>query len=158
MMIKKEVVPLIAVAVLILTIGFLTGFSLGYFQSAKAAFPAIKEVTELNPGISTIRFLKFENGLLKGEVVGQKARLAHSPKHISDLEPGESFEIPVYEITLYQYYSARDLPEGTLYIASKAGKYYYSILNPKAFGITPKNRLHFKTGEDAEKAGFLSVK
>ena len=76
-------------------------------------------------------------------------------EHILNLEPGDSFEIPIYQVKLEQYYSARDLPDGMQYIASKQGKYYYSVLNPKAFSITPKNRLHFTTKEEAEKMGYL---
>lgn len=154
-MIKKELISTILSATLILVIGLTSGFSLGYFRSAQAAFPDFKEVEDLNPGIATIQFLKLEGGKLKGEIIGQKARLAYSTEHIFDLEPGEPFEIPINEVSLYQYYSARDLPEGTQYIASKSGKYYYSVLSPKAFGITPKNRRHFSTKEEAERMGYL---
>ncbi|MBU0706570.1 hypothetical protein KJ657_03210 [Patescibacteria group bacterium] len=157
-MIKKELINVILSAILIFAIGLVSGFSLGYFRSAQTAFPKMTEVADLNPGIATIRFLKFENGLLKGEIAGQKSRLAYSPEGVLDLKPGQSFEIPAAGITLYQYYSVRDLPEGTQFIASKSGKYYYSVLNPKAFGITPKNRLHFKTEEEAEKMGYLAPK
>ena len=152
---KKELISIISAACLILTIGLSAGFSLGYYRSAQAAFPQIREVPDLNPGVTTVRFLKFENGLLKGEIAGADARLAYDTEHVLSLKPGETFEIPAYEVSLYQYYSARDLPEGTQYIASKSGKYYYSILDPKAFAITPKNRLHFKTAEEAEKMGYL---
>jgi len=157
-MIKKELINTISAASLILAIGLTAGFSLGYFRSAQASFPEMKEVPDLNPGIATVQFLKLENGLLKGEIAGANARLAYDTKNILTLEPGETFEIPIYQVSLYQYYSARDLPEGTQYISSKSGKYYYSVLSPKAFGITPKNRLHFKTAEEAEKMGFLPPK
>lgn len=157
-MIKKELINAASAAILILAIGLVSGFSLGYFRSAQAAFPVMQEVADLNPGIATIKFLKLEGGMLKGEITGQKARLAYSTEHIFDLEPNETFEIPIYEVSLYQYYSARDLPEGTQYIASKSGKYYYSVLSPKSFGITPKNRLHFTTKEEAEKMGYLPPK
>ncbi len=128
---------------------------MGYFHSAKADFPELKQVEDMNPGISTIKFLKLENGLLKGEITGQKARIAYDLEHIQDVQVGQSFEIPVYQVTLDQYYSARNLPEGAQYIASKSGKYYYSILEPKAFKITPKNRLFFKDKNEAEKRGYL---
>lgn len=157
-MIKKELINAISSAILILAIGLTCGYSLGYFRAAQASFPEIKEVADLNPGIATIKFLKLENGMLKGEIAGQKARLAYSTEHIFDLEPNESFEIPVYQVSLGQYYSARDLPEGMQYIASKQGKYYYSVLNSKAFKITPKNRLYFAKSSEAEKMGYLPPK
>jgi len=157
-MIKKELINVILSVILILAIGLVSGYSLGYFRSAQTAFPEMKEVDDLNPGIATIKFLKLENGILKGEIAGQKARLAYSVEHIFDLEPGEPFEIPVYQVSLGQYYSARDLPSDMQYIASKQGKYYYSVLSPKAFKITPKNRLYFAKKEEAEKMGYLPPK
>ena len=155
---KKDLINTALASILILSIGLTTGFSLGYYQSVRASFPAFKEVEDLNPGISTLRFLKLENGLLKGEIAGQKARLAYNTEEVVDLNPGESFEIPVYQVTLGQYYSPRDLPADTQFIASSQGKYYYSVLNSKAFIITPKNRLYFKTVEAAEKMGYLPPK
>jgi len=155
---KKELINTALATILVLSIGLTIGFSMGYYQAARASFPDFKEVDDLNPGIATIRFLKLENGLLKGEVTGQKARLAYSTKDILDLDPGQPFEIPVYQVTLGQYYSPRDLPQGTQFIASKQGKYYYSVLDAKAFGITPKNRIHFKTAEEAEQRGYLFKK
>ena len=152
---KKDLINTALAACLILAIGLTAGFSLGYFRSAQAAFPQMEQVPDINPEIATIRFLKLENGLLKGEVAGNSARLAYDTENILSLQPGDSFEIPIYQVSLYQYYSARDLPEGTQYIASKAGKYYYSILDTKAFTITPKNRLFFKTSQEAEDKGFL---
>lgn len=155
---KKELLNTLSAAILILSIGLTSGYSLGYFQSAQAAFPEMTEVKDLNPRVATIKFLKLEGNRLKGELVGQRARLAYDTEHILELEPGEGFEIPIHEVSLYQYHSARDLPEDTQYIASSSGKYYYSIFNPKSFGITPKNRLHFKTAEEAQKAGYIPPK
>lgn len=146
------------VGVLILLIGLTSGYCLGYFHSARADMPEVTEVSDLNPGISTIKFLKLENGLLKGEVIGRKARLAYSPENIQDIQIGDTFEIPIYQVTLGQYYTARDLPEGTQFIASKQGKYYYSVLDPKSFAITPKNRLYFGDETHAKNMGYLPSK
>ena len=154
-MIKKILIPQIVLSAIILAIGLSSGYAMGYFSASKAGFPVIQQVTDMNPGISTIKFLKLENGLLKGEVVGKRARLAHSPESIRDVHPGESFEIPIYSVNLGQYYTARDLPEGMQYIASRQGKYYYSVLDPKAFRITPKNRVYFSQKTEAEKMGYL---
>lgn len=155
---KNEIINAVLALILVFGIGLTIGYSLGFFKSAQASFPAFKEIEDINPNIATIRFLKLENNVLKGEIVGQKTRLAYSTEHVIDLNPGDAFEIPIYEVRLGQYYSARDLPEGIQYIASSSGKYYYSILSSKAFGITPKNRLHFKTEAEAEKMGFLPSK
>ena len=155
---KKDLINTALATILVLSIGLTTGFSLGYYQTTRASFPEFKVVEDLNPHVATLRFLKLENGLLKGEIAGQKAHLAYSTEDVLSLEPGDSFEIPIYKVTLGQYYSPRDLPEGTQFIASKQGKYYYSVLNSKAFGITPKNRLYFKTAKEAENRGYLPPK
>lgn len=150
----KHYLPLLSAALIIFVTGLSAGYSMGYFQSARASFPEIKEAGELNPGIATIKFLKLENGFLKGEVSGQKARLAYNLEDITDVQPGGTFEIPIYQVTLGQYYSARDLPEGMQYIASRQGKYYYNVLDPKAFSITPKNRVYFSLQSEAEAMGY----
>ena len=157
-MTKRENIHIAIAITIILLIGLTSGYSLGYFQGAHSSFPEIKETEELNPGISTIKFMKLQGGMLKGEIAGQKARLAYSPEQIFDLKPGETFEIPIYQISLGQYYSARDLPEGMQYIASKQGKYYYSVLDPRSFKVTPKNRVYFAKSSEAEKMGFLPPK
>lgn len=155
---KKELIGIISSSILILMIGIGIGYSLGYFRAVRASFPEIKEVADQNPGIATIRLLGVKNGQLTGEVIGQKARLAYSTKDILSLEPGSSFIIPLSGITLSQYYSASTLPEGVQFIASKSGKYYYSVLDKRSFSITPKNRVYFADNLEAERMGYLPPK
>lgn len=155
---KKELIGTGISALLILIIGAVSGYSLGYFQGVRSTFPNIMEVDDQNPGVATIRLLEVKNGQLKGELVGQKARLAYSAKDVLSLEPEASFSIPLNGITLSQYYSARTLPEGAQFIASTSGKYYYSVLDSKAFSITPKNRVYFANSSEAENMGYLPPK
>ncbi len=157
-MINKQNIGIFISILLILSIGFVSGLSVGYFKAYKNAFPKFKESIDVNPKISTIKFLKLEHGIIKGEISGRKTRIAYSPEAIFDLEENESFEIPIYKINLSQFYSARDLPEGVQYIASKHGKYYYHIMNPRSLKITPKNRVYFKKSDEAEKRGYIPVK
>ena len=131
-------------SLLILSIGLFSGYGMGYYQAQSAEFPVITEVEELNAKISTIHFLKVADGKLYGQVVGQPARLAHSTESIQTIAPGTSFEIPLQEVNLASFYGAQDLPENTAYIASRSGKYYYHILDPRALRITPKNRIYFE--------------
>jgi hypothetical protein len=151
-------INLIISASLILLTGLFSGYTLGYFQGKSASFPEIKQVEDLNPGIPTVKLLKNEGGIISGRVDGAAARLAYSQEHIDDLQPGETFEIPAYQITLGSFYAAADLPEDAQYIASSQGKYFYHILDPKAFKITPKNRLYFTEADQALKKGFLPAK
>ena len=131
---------------------------MGYIKAQKSAFGEIKPIHELNPGITTIKVLKHENGHIYGQIGGQKARIAYSPDHILDLEVGETFDIPLNQINLAAYYGAQAIPEGTAYISSKTGKYYYHIFDPRSLRITPKNRLYFSTEEEAVGEGFIPPK
>ncbi len=142
----------------ILFIGLSTGYALGYQEAKKANFPLFETVGEINPKISLVKLLKIENNQLIGAVEGQKTRLAYNPEKIIDLKPNETFKIPLNEINLSSYDQVSELPEGTQYISSRSGKYFYHILDPRALRITPKNRLYFKTKEAASNEGYLPPK
>lgn len=98
--------------------------------------------------------MEVKNGVLKGRISGQRSRIAYSANDILEIEPEESFEIPLKNIRLKDFYAYEDLPEGTQFISSKNGKYYYSILDSRAFNISKANRLHFQNRHEAENAGF----
>jgi len=155
---KSTVLNLIISSLLILSIGLFTGFSVGYGQAQKYNFAALKQTRDINPGISTLKLLKEENGTIYGQTEGQKLRIAYGPEKIFDLKPGEKIEIPMNEINLASYYGAKDIPEGIAYISSKTGKYFYSVLDPRALRILAKNRLYFSTEEQAYEEGFIPPK
>lgn len=155
---KTTILNFVISGLLILSIGLITGYTAGLTEAKTRSFPEFKPVSKLNSGIATIKFLKQENGVLYGQIDGQKARLAYSPEHIDDLNVGETFEIPLSQISLSAYYGALEIPEGVAYISSKTGKYYYGIMDPRALRITPKNRLYFQSSSEAENAGFSAPK
>ena len=155
---KPELINIIISIILIFSIGLTSGYALGYFNGTRTSFPEIKQAGELNPGIATIKFLTVKNGYLYGKTGGQKARIAYSPDNITDLEPESEFKIPLNNINLKDFYVAETLPEDVQYIASSQGKYYYPILDKRAFGITQKNKLYFKTASEAEKNGYIPPK
>lgn len=155
---KTSIINLIVFALLTLSTGLFTGYSLGHSEAQTLSFGEIKPVSDLNLGIATFKLLKEENGQLHGQVDGQKARIAYHPEHILDLKPGESFEIPLKDVNLSSYYEFENIPEGMAYISSKSGKYYYSILDPRALRLNPKTRLYFTTEIEAQEAGFIAPK
>lgn len=128
---------------------------MGYYRATQSQFPAIKTVSELNEKISTIQLISATNGILSGKVVGQPARLINGPESIQEINAGESFEIPLKEIDLSGYYQTLNIPEGILFIASKSGKYYYSIFDKQAYQIKMENRLYFTDEESAKNKGFI---
>ncbi len=99
--------------------------------------------------------MEVKNGKLYGEVTGQTARIAYSTDGITDVRPEEKFEIPINQISLKNYYQARDIPENAQFVASKSGKYYYSVFDKKAFNLKPSNRLYFSSTSEAEKMGYM---
>ena len=47
------------------------------------------------------------------------------------------------------------IPEGMHFVASKNGKKYYPVTSSAGNRLTPKNRLYFRTSEEAEAAGYV---
>jgi hypothetical protein len=141
---------------LILAIGSLSGYTLGYYNAKVKEFPEIKMVGDINPGVTTVQLIEVKDGKLFGKVTGREGRIAYSPEHILTVDKNQTFEVPIKDISLKDYYALENLPEGTLFVASKKGKYYYSVLQKSAFRISPENMLYFKSKEDAENSNFVS--
>ena len=152
---NKELINLIISITLILTIGLITGYTVGYFRATQNNFPEIKMVDEINPGITTIKLLEVKNGKLYGKISGQSARLAFSGDNIIELEKESEFEIPLNEIQLKNFYQAGNIPENALFVASKKGKYYYSVFEKRAYNIKAENRIFFNSDQEAEKMGYI---
>ncbi len=140
---------------LIFTVGALCGYALGFFRASRNNFPEIKKVSEVNSGISTIKLMSSAGGKLTGTVSGRPARLAYSADHIIDVQADESFEIPLSSINLANYYKASALPTDAKYIASRTGKYYYSVFDKRALNLSEKNRLYFSSESEAENMGYV---
>lgn len=133
----------------------MSGYALGYFRASQKQFPEIKTVNEINPGITTIKFLEVKNGKLFGKIDGNKGRLAYSATHILEMDVGEEFEILLSDISLKSYYQAENIPENAFFLASRKGKYYYSVFDKSAYRIKQENRIYFETEKEAEEIGFL---
>ncbi|MBU0727152.1 hypothetical protein KKA95_00540 [Patescibacteria group bacterium] len=155
---KKDLINLIISITLILSIGLVIGFSVGYYRTSANYFPEIQIVDEINPGIATIKLLEVKNGQLIGRISGQNARIIYSSDSILELQKESEFSIPLSQVNLQDFYVADTIPENTLYIASSQGKYYYSIFDKRAFNISEKNRLYFSSSGEAEKIGYLPSK
>ena len=139
---------------LILSVGLTAGYAIGYFRATRNHFPEIRFVNEINPGTTTIKLMEVKNGKLYGQISGQDGRVAYSPNDILTIKEGGEFEIPLNAIDLKTYYQANNLPQDVQFIASKQGKYYYSVLDKRAFNISNKNRLYFSLAEEAEEKGY----
>lgn len=140
---------------LTLILGGLMGYLLGNFQAAKASFPEITPIQEVNRAVATVKLMEVGHGNLIGKVEGQKVRMAYNSEQILELAPGDSFEIPLDDVSLNLFYLEHQIPEEARFIASNSGKYFYHILDKRSLSITPKNRVFFSTADQAEKAGYL---
>jgi hypothetical protein len=152
---NKETINITFSITLILTIGLLTGYTLGYYRANHNHFPEIQWMNDINPGIATIQLLEVKNGKLIGQISGRDGRIAYSSKDILTIKQGEKFEIPLHAIRLQDYYQASNIPTDAQFVASKQGKYYYSVLEKRAFSITEKNRIYFSNEKEAKNQGYL---
>ena len=151
---NSEIINLVISIILILSIGVLSGYSIGYFQISQRSFPNIKTIEDINQGITTIKLLEVKGGKLIGKISGRNARLAYNADNIIEIEKEESFEIPLNQISLKDFYVSESISDNTQFIASKNGKYYYSIFDKKAFNLSEGNRIYFTNKEEAERAGY----
>lgn len=152
---KTQLINIAISITLILSIGLLIGYTAGYFYATSKSFPEIKFVDEINPGITTIKLLEIRNGQLIGKISGKEARLAYSSDNIMEIGIEEEFSIPISKINLKDFYVSATIPNNAQFTASSQGKYYYSILDKKAFNILSKNRLYFKNSQEAENKGYI---
>lgn len=100
--------------------------------------------------IPVLIFEKIENGILFGEIKNQESRIII--KNETNIINGK-FNFSVEEIL--PNLKTLPAPQNTKFVASKRGKYFYPLDSPRAFLIAIKNRIFFKTKEEANKNGYI---
>lgn len=158
---NKDLLNSILAGLLVLAIGLFGGYSIGFYRARHSAFPEFKDVGEVNPGVATLAFKGTKNGELTGKVTGREARMIIGEKVFS-LGEGQEFGLPKNELCAMAAVGP-EFPLDAQFVASRRGKYYYSVLDERSWGLSPENRTFFKTEEEALRAGFekaapLSVK
>jgi len=148
---NKDLINTLLATLLILAIGLLSGYSLGYYRGAQTRFPELQTVPDINPGVATLRLDGITGGKLKGQVEGREIRIVVAPQDIRTVAIGSAFEVP---ISISTAPVASNIPADAQFVASKRGKLYYSVFDPRANEIASQNRTYFKSAEEAEKAGF----
>ncbi len=149
---NRDLLNTLLASLLILAIGLLSGYSLGFYRGSQSRFPEIRTVADINPGIATLNINGINQGKLTGTVAGQPLRLI-SGKDVTEAKAGESIEIAVGLASL-QAPQNPTIPINALFMASKRGKLYYSIFDSRGLEIAPQNRVYFETADEAEKAGY----
>ena len=150
---NKDLLNSIFAGLLILAIGTLSGYSLGYYRGAQSRFPEIQAVADINPGVATLKLDGVQGGKLKGSVAGREVRIVVAPEDIRTFEVGAGFEVPINTVSSSPI-AAPAIPADAQFVASQRGKLYYSIFDPRALELAPENRVYFQSTAEAEKNGY----
>lgn len=133
--------------------GGIMGVSYQNWQIVRHRTPV--QVGDFSQKISFLHFEKIENGILYGSLQGEEARIQIGEQQMESLFPG-NFSFSVVDILpLLKKIPA---PEGAHFVASKNGKYMYSLDSPEAAMITVQNRIFFSTLEEGYEKGFQQKK
>jgi hypothetical protein len=108
--------------------------------------------------IPVLHFETIENGILKGKVEHGQVRIIIPKSEIEIISPEnnalphKNFSISLAEIL--PMLKKIPAPENAQFVASKRGKKFYALDDPRAFLVSAKNRIFFFSKEEAEEKGF----
>ena len=122
----------------------------GILSATAASTLSFVIVPDTRSLLPTVLIMGIENGELVGEIRGD-VRLFLGDRQIIPNGSG-AFRVPAGE--LKNDVRTIQLPEGMHFVASKKGKRYYSVHSKQAEGLAPKNRIYFRTEEEAKAAGY----
>lgn len=153
-MLKKEHINPIITAIITLILTLMTGYAIGYHQAKASQTPEIRWEKDINTGIPTILMMKVENGAVFGKTVSSQVRVVTSPENILTIKPEEEFKIPLNAISMSEFYESAVIPDDARFVASKNGKYYYTVFSGQAMNLKKENRVYFSDDKGAQRAGF----
>jgi hypothetical protein len=147
-------VQLVSLVIAAVSTGVLAGITFERWRFFENREPV--EIGDFSEEISLLTFDSIENGVLKGRLEGEEARIVIAGKdEVTSVFPGE-FAFSITEILpLLQKIPA---PDEAAFVASKNGKYFYPLDAPEAALLTVKNRIFFTDEEQAQNAGFVRNK
>ncbi|PIR53826.1 hypothetical protein COU75_04020 [Candidatus Peregrinibacteria bacterium CG10_big_fil_rev_8_21_14_0_10_42_8] len=103
---------------------------------------------DTRPLVPTIHIEGVRNGLLHGSIKGNArmtiGKTVFTESGIFAIDAADVFVNTVHVI----------IPDGMQFVASKRGKKYYPVFSTSANRMALKNRLYFRTAEEAESAGY----
>lgn len=105
---------------------------------------------DINKPVPLVRISEINGGNIVGSI-GTGTRLVIGEEVVIASEDG-SFEIPANKF-LVNVVDVQ-IPHGVNFVASKKGKKYYEVTSKSAERLAPKNRIYFKSEEDAIKMGY----
>ncbi|MBU0458080.1 hypothetical protein KJ652_06815 [Patescibacteria group bacterium] len=131
---------------------FVLGYTIGNATKAyKLGDVPIRLIENDNNHIGVVELEGIFDGDLKGSITGDTRVFLGENQII----PNTEGEFKVRADDLFINYIQIKVPEGMKFVASKRGKYYYSVTSSAGEGITPGNRVYFSDAEEAKDAGYL---
>ena len=144
---KNLLHPILGVLVLTL----LVGFTLGQVVMSKKLQKTQIQITEDNRAKVPVVSI---NGIYDGELSGKILGEARVFLDENQIVPNADGVFNIRADDLFINYVKIRIPEGMNYVASKKGKYYYSVTSVAGERIIPKNRVYFESKKSAQNAGF----
>jgi len=144
---KNLLHPILGVLVLTL----LVGFTLGQVVMSKKLQKTQIQITEDNRAKVPVVSI---NGIYDGELSGKISGETRVFLGDSQIVPNADGVFNIRADDLFINYVKIRIPEGMNYVASKKGKYYYSVTSVAGERIIPKNRVYFESEKGAQNAGF----
>lgn len=133
-----------------LAIGFFTGIWIETTENAKNENVHTQESLEITSRpVPVITLERIENGVLYISKNDAEIRIKMDEELF--VANNNILEIPITKIL--PMLKRLPAPEGMQWVASKRGKKYWPLDSPQAFLVSAKNRIFFKTPEEAEQAG-----
>lgn len=105
--------------------------------------------------VPVLKLEKIENGSLIGTSNVPEVRFQTEENNIFVFHDG-SFRLDITNILPLS--TKIPAPEGAQFVASSRGKKYWALDTPEAALLTPKNRIFFKSAEEAESKGYEAGK
>ncbi len=148
----SRVIRSLQVIALLLTVT--CNFALGSLSAKKFTgdIPPLSIVPDTRPLMPTVRIDGVRNGKLEGVILGD-ARFILSEKPVLPNNDGE-FSVNASSVLVNRV--SVSVPEGMHFVASKKGKYFYTVTSAKGSSLSPGNRVYFKNETDAQAAGYIA--
>lgn len=138
-----------------LLLALLVGYLLGRLMSAGPVAPGPLQI--VNDQREKIPVVTVE-GIVNGEVRGTIDGTARFFLGVVPAIPDESGVFRLPAAPFLRNTVTVIVPEGMQFVASRKGKYYYTVRSANGERIVPENRVYFRKAEEAEAAGFAQGK
>ena len=134
---------------------FLGRLSVQYQLDARLA--PIQTIPEVNPLVPLIEIEQIKDARIIGKVNKPEIRIT-SGDQVAIPDEFHHFELDIQHLGYIgpqRPLILHEIPQWAAFVASKKGKYYYSLDEKSAKNLSVPSRVYFATQGDAEKAGYL---